>query len=102
MKKKINAILLMICMLMIAGCGKHYNEPCEWCDATNTKCIEKEDGGKCYVCDVHSKKCLYCDKKVEKHYSSPSGMEVFVCDTCYKEDMELMEAVKNGEFDDLE
>lgn len=102
MKKKINIVLFILCILMISGCGKYYEEPCEWCDVTKTKCFEKEDGGKCYICDVHSNKCLYCDKKVQKHYSSPTGMEVFVCNDCYEEDMELMKAVENGEFDDLE
>lgn len=102
MKKKMCMLLILIFAFWLSACSKHDSEPCEWCDTTNTTCIEKEDGGKCYVCDEHSKKCIYCGKKVERHYSSPTGMEVFVCEPCYEEDMELMRAVENGEFDNLE
>lgn len=100
MKKCKYITTLIILLLILSGCEKQYfDEPCEWCDEPKTQSVEKEDGGTCYVCDNHRTKCLYCGKKAKKHYSGATGLEVFVCNACYEEDMELREAIENGEFD---
>lgn len=95
-------ILSLVLLLGCSGCVGSFNsdEPCEWCQKTKTKEVEKELGGKCYICEDCYTHCVYCGNPVAKHYSSVTGMEVFVCEECYNIDMQMM--IENGVREKIE
>ena len=95
-------VLSLVLLLGCSGCAASFNsaEPCEWCQKTKTKEVEKELGGKCYICENCFTHCVYCGNSVANHYSSVTGMEVFVCKECYNIDMQMM--IENGVRENME